>query len=120
MFFVVIKIEILTGGIFSSIAIELKHDGQCALSDQELDRPSCREEMKQHHLYIYAVLKCIVLQLPEINSPHCNGLKNYIYILNMCIMLLHHNHENVSYANLVCINVLKILIKRITENKINI
>ena len=39
----------------------------------------------------------------------------------MCIMLLYHNHENVSYANLICIlNVLTILIKRITENKINI
>ena len=38
----------------------------------------------------------------------------------MCIMLYYHNHENVSYANLICINVLKILIKRITENRINI
>ena len=35
-------------------------------------------------------------------------------------MLYYHNHENVSYTNLICINVLKILIKRITENKINI
>ena len=32
-------------------------------------------------------------------------------------MLYYHNHENVSYANLICINVLKILI---TENSINI
>ena len=38
----------------------------------------------------------------------------------MCIMLLYHNHENVSYANLICINVLKILIKIITENRTNI
>ena len=36
----------------------------------------------------------------------------------MCIMLYYHNHENISYANLICINVLKILIKRIIENKI--
>ena len=44
-----------------------------------------------------------------------------IYVLNTCIMFLYHNHENVSYANLICIlNVLKILIKRIAENKINI
>ena len=38
----------------------------------------------------------------------------------MCIMLYYHNHENISYANLICINVSKILIKRIIENKINI
>ena len=35
-------------------------------------------------------------------------------------MLNYRNRESVSYANLICINVLKILIKRITENKINI
>ena len=39
-------------------------------------------------------------------------------------MLHYHNHENLSYANLmqiyICIHVLKILIKRITEIKINI
>ena len=69
---------------------------------------------------MYAVFKCIAFKLPEINLPHFNGLKNYIYILNMCIMLYFHNHENVSYVNLICIIVLKILIKRITENKINI
>ena len=45
---------------------------------------------------------------------------NYIYVLNMYTMLLYHNHENVSYANLICTNVLKILIERITENKINL
>ena len=38
----------------------------------------------------------------------------------MCIMLLYHNHETVSYANLICINVLEILIIQITEYKINI
>ena len=41
-------------------------------------------------------------------------------MLNMSIMLYYHNHENVSYANLICISELKILIKRIAENKINI
>ena len=62
--------------------------------------PSWRAEMKvQYHMY--AVFKCIAFQLPWINSPHFNGLKNYIYILNMCIMLYYHNHENVSYANLI-------------------
>ena len=36
---------------------------------------------------MYVVLKCIAFQLPEINLTHFNGLKNYIYRLNMCIML---------------------------------
>ena len=40
VFFVLIKIEILTRGTFRSIAIDLKTDGQRALSDQELDGPS--------------------------------------------------------------------------------
>ena len=55
VFFVLIKIEISTRGTFRSIAIELKTDGQRALSDQELDGPCWREEMKQHHKYMYAV-----------------------------------------------------------------
>ena len=59
MFFVLINIENLTRGTFTSIAGELKHDG--ALSDQKLDGPSWRAEMKvQHH--IYAVFKCIAFQ----------------------------------------------------------
>ena len=41
-----------------SFAIELKNDGQRALSDQELDGPSWRAEMKvQHHMY--AVFKLV-------------------------------------------------------------
>ena len=63
VFFVLIKIEILTRGTFSSIAIELKNDGQRALSDQVLDGPSWRAEMMVQ-LHIYAVLKCITFQLP--------------------------------------------------------
>ena len=54
VFIVLIKIEILTRGTFSSIAIELENDGQRALSDQELD---------VKHMYMYAVLKCIAFQL---------------------------------------------------------
>ena len=88
VFFVLIKIEISIHGTFSSIAIDLKSDGQRILSNQKLDGPSWRAEMKvQHHMY--AVFKCIAFQLhvPYINSPHFKGLKNYIYILNICIML---------------------------------
>ena len=63
VFVVLIQIEISTRGTFSSIAIELKHDGQRSLSDQELEGPSWRAEMKvQHHMY--AVFKCIAIQLP--------------------------------------------------------
>ena len=63
MFFVLINIEISTCGTFSLIAMELKNDGQHALSDQEVDGPSWCAEMKvQHH--IYAVFKCIAFQLP--------------------------------------------------------
>ena len=38
--FVLIKIEISASGTISSIAIELKNEGQRALSDQKLDGPS--------------------------------------------------------------------------------
>ena len=52
VFFVLNKIETSARGTFSSIAIELKNDGQRTLSDQELDVPSWRAEMKvQHHMY---------------------------------------------------------------------
>ena len=33
------------------------------------------------------------------------------------MMLLYHNHENVSYANLICINVLKILKKKQADDE---
>ena len=40
VFFVLIKIEISIRGTFSSIAIDLKSDGQRVLSNQKLDGPS--------------------------------------------------------------------------------
>ena len=62
VFFVLIKVEILTRGTFNSIAIELQNDGQRNLRDQELNSPSWRAEMKvQHHMY--AAFKCIAFQL---------------------------------------------------------
>ena len=43
--------------------VRTKNDGQHAPSDQELDEPPWRAEMKvQHHMY--AVFKCIAFQLP--------------------------------------------------------
>ena len=60
-------------------------------------------------------------------SPH--GLKNAQILMNVVFFVLskieistrgtfisilskYHDHENISYANLICINVLKILIKK--------
>ena len=43
VFFVLNNIDILTHCTFSSIAIELKNDGQRALNDQEFDGLSWRE-----------------------------------------------------------------------------
>ena len=85
-------------------------DRQRTLSDQGRTILTCRNEGATPFVRVCRF---------QMHSPLVT-INKFTFMYQYGIMLLFHNHENVSYANLICINALNILIKRITENKINI